>query len=160
MLMNQGQYAQAAVLFERIAQRAENKAPARAPHLYIQAGKAWFLNENYSEAISKSKIGITLLSRAKRYGEIQQIGFRINNLLLSQGLTNEAEEINRFIGQVLDQAADEHQNISLSIQPSAAILPNNCDKCGAPILPADLVWADELTAICEYCGNRVRGEKA
>lgn len=35
-------------------------------------------------------------------------------------------------------------------------LPKNCPNCGGPLSPSTVNWANEVTALCPYCGTSIK----
>jgi hypothetical protein len=40
--------------------------------------------------------------------------------------------------------------------PSHAKLPAKCPQCGGNVLPDEIEWVDEHSAICDYCGSLIQ----
>ncbi len=69
-LMSAGNYAEAAVALEQLAQVAEARGGPRAPVFHIQAGRARVMAGQAGEALSDFKKGLNLLSTRGQLGRV------------------------------------------------------------------------------------------
>ena len=153
-LMDEGDYAEAALVFHDLARKAEERFPERAPFLYIEAGHASILNNDGRKAVAYFRSGLTLLATQQRYHRVRRAGERIVAELRSHGFNAEAQEIASVTQVNLPASAD----ILTEPPQKRAILPTHCPSCGAAVRPDEVDWLDEVTAECDYCGSPVRAE--
>lgn len=153
-LMQEGEYAEAGIIFHEFARKAEEHFPERAPFLYIEAGHAAMLGGDGTKAVTYFRSGLTLLATQQRYHRVRNAGERIIKGLRDHGFKSEAEEVASVIQGNLPASAD----ILTEPPRKQAILPTHCPSCGAAVRPDEVDWLDDLTAECDYCGSPVRAE--
>lgn len=153
-MMSIGEYAQAAALFEQLAQVAEARNRPRAPHLHLQAGRARFLNRQPAIALPHFRRGLEMLLQAGRSIQAYRLGQCIIQELRQHNLEREAREIAALVSSSVPAIAELPTERGLDV--SAVILPTHCDSCGGPIRSPEVEWLDAHTAECPYCGSPVR----
>lgn len=154
VLLNKGEYAEAARAFEQLAHAAEGRGGPRAPLFFLQAGHARLLAGEKAAGFELLKRGLTLLAVSGRQARLYRIGPRVTAELEAQGMAREATEMRDWLKSTLPAgyaapAAETHQR---------PLLPTHCPACGAPVRPDEVEWLDEATAECAFCGSPVRGE--
>ncbi len=151
-LMERGAYEEAAPLLEDLARKAAARRGPRAPHLFLRAGKAYFLAKNADAGMKALRRGLDILARRRQWRVLHQAGERAIEELNEAGYDAEAKEIAAYLEETLPEKP---------ASPRAAAhpaLPSHCPGCGAPILPNEVEWLDSQTAECPYCGSPIRGE--
>lgn len=156
-LMQEGNYVEAAELFEQLAHGAQARGFPRAPQLFLQAAKARLAAGQVQPAMGLTRQGLGLLAQAYRWSELSSAGSRVVAALNSQGHTTEGEEIAKWLEQIL-QSHGGLQQISPTELTKKPHLPVSCPHCGGAIRPGEVNWVDDITAECEFCGNMVRAE--
>lgn len=151
-LMGAGNYPEAAFAFEEIALRTEARHGARAPIFHLRAGRAYILSKDVEKGMTHFRRGLTMLSAKKEWEPLHRFGQRTVNELKELGLKQESQEIIDLLEKRLPE------KIELGQDKSRATLPTLCPSCGAPIRSDEVVWIDQDTAECAFCGNPVRGE--
>ena len=126
-LMEGGNYAEAALAFEKLAAAAEQRMGPRAPFLFMQAGRARILLKQIPAGMAH----------------------------LRHGLEKEASEIANLISNHIPAISESPTQ--RGPDPSRITLPTHCPSCGAAVRPNEIEWLDEFTAECDYCGSPVRG---
>jgi len=158
-LMAIGDYNGAAVAFEGLARGAEGRGGPRAPHLYLQAGRARLLAGQVAVGMEHVRHGLALLAARQEWPALHRTGQRTVAFLTERGLAKEAQEISEYLKATLPpvpvggfgpQAAPRER--------AKPRLPTTCPGCGGPIRADEVEWVDEATAECPYCGSAVRGE--
>src|SRR5258706_426070 len=71
-LFASGQYVQAALAYEQLAERF----PGRAPFLYVEAGRATILAGQIKPGMAHLHKGLTMLASRGRYQRMQRLGQR------------------------------------------------------------------------------------
>jgi hypothetical protein len=155
-LMDAGEYAEAALVFDSLAKKAEDFFPERAPFLYLQAGQAAMLNGDSQKGVARFRSGLTLLATQQRYHRLQKAGRRIVDELRGRGFNAEADEVETVLGNNAPVPADAMREADHP--QKRGILPTHCPSCGAAVRPDEVEWLDEQTAECDYCGSPVRAE--
>ncbi|MCE9645293.1 MAG: hypothetical protein K8S20_04775 [Chloroflexi bacterium] len=150
-----GDYANAALAFKDLAQRAEELFPQRAPFLYLEAGRAAILCGETAPGVAHLRRGLTLLASQGRIHRMQVLGRRAVDELQGRGLTAEAQEISALLSGNLPQQSEEVEEAPAAKPP---LLPTHCPSCGAAVRSNEVEWLDEVTAECDYCGSPIRGK--
>jgi len=145
-----GEYGRAAELFEKIARAADERGVSRAGLFHLQAGRSRILGGQYGLGLPSIKRGLELLAKGRQLGRLHYAGERILAKLREDGLTNEANEIEKWLKTVIPDPPTVDTIIG---RPT---LPVHCPSCGAPLRPDEVDWLDESTAECGYCGSPVR----
>ena len=151
-LMEKGNYADAAIAFEKIARHTETRRGARAPHFHLRAGRAYILSEDVEKGMPHLTRGLTMLAAKKQWEPFHRFGQQAVDELKELGLDEESQEI----ADLLEKRSPE--KIELRRDKSRPTLPTQCSSCGAPIRSDEVEWIDEETAECLFCGNAVRHE--
>lgn len=153
-LMAAGDFPAAAEAFEMLARGAEARMHPRAPHLYLQAGRARILAGQVEAGMADLKRGLALFAAAQRWPELHHAGWRAVAELGARGLQPQADEIAAYLKQTLPPLPDADLT---PVSPSRkAVLPTHCPSCGGPLRPDEAEWLDEVTAECPFCGSPVR----
>ncbi len=156
-LFDDGQFAEAAGIFEQLADGAEQGGMlVRAAQLSLQAARAHLAMDGAEAALARSKRAIRLLSQAGRADRIPLLLDRASQALRSKGYAAEADELER-------EAAEALQEMGLSLEEARRRAPTapqrrgtlaaKCGGCGAPLTPEGVEWHDGQTAECPYCGT-------
>lgn len=153
-MMENGDYANAAITFQDLAKGAEERFPQRAPFLYIEAGRAAILSGQKHTGIAHLRRGLTILATQGRFPRMQLLGGRIVHELQDRGLNTEAQEIS----VLLNSNNPAEMPVELPVAHKRPTLPTHCPSCGAAIKPDETEWLDEITAECAYCGSPLREE--
>ncbi len=151
-LMDAGNYAEAALAFEKIARRADARRGSRAPIFYLRAGRAYILNEDVEQGMGHLRKGFTKMAKKQHWEPLHRFGQRAISELKELGYEKEAQEIADYLGRALPEKPPTEK------AESRPQLPTQCPSCGAPIRSDEVAWLDQKTAECVLCGNPVRGE--
>jgi hypothetical protein len=153
-MYDQGNWAQAAERFERLASGAAERTLPQAPQLFLRAGRARI-------AAGEPEIGIGHLHQAVnfmgQFGQIQrlnQLRPRLMNELKQHGLEREAVELDHVIHKLLDQHGQSTSGPDSSSLTSR--LPTKCPSCGDTLRPDEIEWIDARSGVCAYCGSVVQ----
>lgn len=154
-LMAEGQPAQAAPIFAGLAQQAEARAmPQRAAHLHLQAARCYFQVHDSTSGLNQSRAGLQTFLNAGLPDKAANAYARLLAGLRTNGLTAEADTLQKEFGTQLGEVASENQ-ASAQAQPRGQ-LPAKCPACNAPIRSDEVDWIDEQSAECPYCGSTVQ----
>jgi hypothetical protein len=152
--MEEGKYQEAGVIFEDLGLRAMERRIARAPNLFLQAGRAFIEAEDNERGLSLLRRGLLLMARM---GQARRLPFatkRVLDGLRGKGLQEESEELEREIKEIL---AKEGISLSdLTIERKIPKLPGKCSQCGGTVYAEEVEWSDQRTAKCDYCGSVIR----
>ncbi|TET54760.1 MAG: hypothetical protein E3J64_01385 [Anaerolineales bacterium] len=155
-LVADGQYAEAAGIFEQLANRAEKgNMPIRAAQLSLQATRAHLGAGDVGAAAARAKRALRLLAQGGRPGRIPAVLDRITEALRDKGYNAEADQLEQDAAQVLEEiglSLEEARRQTPRVPERRGTLPAGCGGCGAPLVPDDVEWHDAQTAQCPYCG--------
>ena len=161
-LMENGDYKEAAEIFERLADGAEKREMfRRAPYLFLQAARARLWASQVQRADELLYRGLNILVRTGQWNTL----YRLGNTAINEYKRLEQQEAADKLQAWLDEALGDHPEATqpASTRPEKAIkratLPGKCPYCGASIRPDEVEWLDQQTAECVYCGSSVKAEK-
>lgn len=152
---DKGEYGRAAELFEQIAQNVDARGGPRAPLFHLQAGRARVLAGQTSLGMPSLKRGLEILAQRKQFPRLQKSSSRVIAELNEHGLTNEANQIETWLKNILPSM---YSSETKEVPAKRPLLPTHCPSCGAGLRPDEIEWLDDLTGECAYCGSPVRGE--
>ena len=153
--MENGDYANAAEIFERLARAAHDRGIHRqAPRLYLQAGRASMLAGNPNKGADLLRQGLDIFAGAQRWGQLHQAGERVVDELEQWGHPDLSQEFDAWLKGILPEKPETYQRSGAP--KSRPQLPIHCPSCGGPIRADEVEWLDASTAECPYCGSGVR----
>jgi hypothetical protein len=156
-LLAAGKPAEAATIFEDLADQASARAIPRAPQLSLQAGRAWILAGSTDRGMARLGQGLQMMAQMGQLGRLPRVAARVISELRARGLAKEAESLEAQVRALMP-------GLVLPTGPAAAAspekrrLPPKCPYCGGNVLPESIEWADETTALCDYCGSALQAE--
>jgi hypothetical protein len=162
-LLDQGEFAEAAPIFDRLAKGAAERGMLnRAGDLYLQSARCHLEMGKAAAAVERGKHALRLFGRAGLFGKIERLMPRIVEALQEKGHNAEAEGLQHEVEARLAEVPPERRappGARPAAWPPAARprarrgLPAKCLACGAPVKPDDVTWLDPQTAECPYCGS-------
>jgi hypothetical protein len=156
-LFSQGQFAEAAAIFQRLADGAERRGIlVRAAELYLQASRAHLSADAVEPTVDTARRALHLLARGGRPGRVPQVLSRICEALRGKGYDAEADGLEREAAEALRASGlslEEARQQSPRAPKQHGTLPARCSGCGAPLTPEGVEWHDAQTAECPYCGT-------
>jgi len=158
-LMAIGDYDGAAIAFEGLARGAEGRGGPRAPHLYLQAGRARLLAGQAAAGMGHIRHGFALFAARQEWPALHRTGQLTVAFLTERGLAKEALEISDYLKATLPPVPSS--DVGSQFVPSERVkplLPTTCPGCGGLIRADEVEWVDEVTVECPYCGSAVRGK--
>ncbi len=161
-LLEEGDYLQAAQLYEELGRQASDLGRVRAPYLFLQAGQARLLAGDKDAGIALIQQGLGMFEAEGRWHKLQRTGSRVLAGLRGSGYNDEAAKIEQWLQKTL-QPHGEFSAMPVSSRSEEErhpLLPTACPTCGAPLYPQEVDWVDALTVECNYCGNLIRGGEA
>lgn len=154
-MMENGEHAQAAQVFERLAQGARDLGRLKmAPNLYLQAGRANLLSGEQEKATDCIFDGLGIIAGAEKWPVLARIGKRTVAELNSLGYPEISEEVYSWLKDKLPEPIDSYPQIKAPSKP----LPLKCPSCGGALRPGEVEMLDSNTGECPYCGSSVRAE--
>ena len=155
-LMENNQPAEAAVIFDDLADKGAKRGIPRAPQLYLQAGRAWIEAGEIERGVQRLDTGLDLMIRMKQLRRLPVISQRVLHDLKEYGLTDQAVAMEEKINTLLAE-----YGLSLataSPHTEKARLPAKCTYCGGNVLPDEVEWFDNRQASCTYCGSLLEAQ--
>ncbi|NPV87095.1 MAG: hypothetical protein HPY45_13935 [Anaerolineae bacterium] len=162
-LFAEGQYLQAAQLFERLAHGAETRQVLRAPHLWAQAGRARIYAAQVEAGMANVQRALQLLAQQGRWVLLEQLSRRAVDELNRLGFEAQARQVQSWQQAMLPSSPAQAAPAVDAAQPAVQEetpkppLPTVCPACGAQVHPQEVEWVDEMTAECSFCGTLLRG---
>jgi tetratricopeptide (TPR) repeat protein len=148
-LLENGEFREAAEIFERLADSATQRGFQQAPNLNFQAARAWLQAGQIDKALPRTRSGLELLLDSGRYQRFAAAEKRILEMLESQGYKAEADQLRAE----LERMKAGKPIPEIAFPTSKVKLPSKCPYCGGSILPDEVEWFDEVTPGCSYCGS-------
>lgn len=159
-LMAISDFSGAALAFEELAQAAKARTGPAAPHLFIQAGRARILAGQVLVGLDHLKQGLSLFAERGEWLKFHRNRKKMVEELHRLKLHGEAEALAIFFSADIPEGIKEdetyNQEVAGRVERRKAILPVNCQGCGAPLRSDEVEWVDEVTAECPYCGSLSR----
>jgi hypothetical protein len=115
--------------------------------LYLDPGSGSFLIQLLIAGIAGAGIAIAVSwSKIKRW-------FNRNKAKTDEELEDEDVE-----SELLTASSEKSSNASSPIlnPSSSAHLPTKCPSCGVAIRQHEVMWLDNVTAECQYCGTPIK----
>lgn len=154
-MMENGEHAGAAKIFENLARKAEDRGQLRyAPHFYLQAGRTKILSGQVQLGSELLRYGLALIAKTEQWSDLARSGSRVIDELQILGHPEKSVEITNWLSKNLPEPLDHYEQSS----QTEAILPRKCHNCGGALRPGEAVMLDEVTGECPYCGSAVRGK--
>ena len=150
-LLAQDQPAEAAVIFDELAEAGAKRGIPRAPQLYLQAGRAWIEAGEVERGVQRLDTGLDLMDQMQQIRRLPFVSQRILNELTDRGLADHAAVLEDKIQSLL--AAHGLSLAAASSTTAKPQLPTKCSYCGGSILPDEVEWFDNQQASCTYCGS-------
>jgi hypothetical protein len=149
--MEQNQPAEAAVIFDKLAEEGAKRGIPRTPQLYLQAGRAWIEAGEIDRGMQRLDTGLDFMGRMKQLQRLPVISRRILSELKELGLTEQAMAFEEKMNNIL--AAHGLSLAAASSRPAKPRLPAKCTYCGGNVIPDEVEWFDNHQASCNYCGS-------
>lgn len=153
-----GNYLEAADIFEDLAEKAYQKQIPQSPQLYLQAGAARLKANEIENGIMLIKKGLQIIIDRQQWGQLKKTNDITIARLRENGLNDQAINLQTWVDKQIP-AEVKTTPVWLS-NPSkinqAAQLPKQCLSCGGPVNPKEVDWFGS-DAICIYCGSLLTG---
>ena len=154
-MMENGQHAKAAHIFQQLAEGARDLGSLKiAPNLYLQAARANLLSDNLEVALVCIFDGLGIIAKAQKWPVLARIGrgtvSEVNNL----GFPEISNQVAVWLKEKLPEPMDSYPERR---RPPKS-LPLKCPNCGGALRPGEVEILDARTGECPYCGSAVRTE--
>ena len=159
--MSEGQFVEAAIIFERLSGQAERRGMlVRAGDLILQASRARFQAGDVEIAVQQVTEALRLFVRGGREGRVPRVLSKATTVLRKKGHNAQADRLEQevvgMLGDVGLSLEEAGQRAPQVIEEKRGSLPPLCNGCGAPLVPDEVEWHDARTAECLYCGAVVK----
>ena len=153
---------------ERAARKLHRLADHLSRHGDLQHAAAVLLEAAYADALSGQansaeqsvRIVLDTLGGSLRLEQLAPAAEQVSAALRQNGFQIEAANVDQSLQAALKSAGLlQMQPVPAgSPQPSQAhkVLPATCPSCGGPLLPKEVDWHDETTALCPFCGSVIK----
>ena len=155
-LMANGKPGQAAQIYERLAQEAEQRGLAKpAANAHAQAAHAYTAAKNEQAALTHARtalnqfLQLNLLERAPRFLT------NITQRMRDNGLAAAADALQKEFSDKV-KALGAQSNAASS---QRGRLPSKCPHCAAPARTDEVDWIDANSAECIYCGGVIQTQE-
>ncbi|MDY7042422.1 MAG: hypothetical protein SVX38_16325 [Chloroflexota bacterium] len=166
-LFDEGQYQEAAPIFERLAEGAAGRGMwSRAGDLALQAGRCRLEAGQVDLALQRGKQALQLYGRGGLIGKIRSTLPRMVQALEDKGYHEQAQALRAEVEARLKNLPPERRAAPPAPagkwpafqRPGTASreLPAQCSSCGAPVRPDEATWLDQTSAECPYCGSVIK----
>jgi len=146
-----GEFSEAALILEGLANQAADRGVDRAPNLALQAARAWLEAGETERGIQMTRMALQYMHRTGQLRKLNQLGTRTVSELKSRGLSQEATAVEAEINEML---AGVDTSAFQQVQAGKpANLPAKCPQCGGNVRRDEVEWIDATSAECDYCGS-------
>ncbi|MBI5034210.1 MAG: hypothetical protein HZB51_27125 [Chloroflexi bacterium] len=154
-LIANGKPEQAAQIFERLAQEAEQRGLVKpAANAHAQAAHAYTAAKNEQAALTHSRTALNQFLQLNLLERTPQFFVNITKRMRDNGWAAAADTLQKEFGDKV-KALGGQGNIA-STQRSR--LPSKCPHCAAPARSDEVDWIDATSAECIYCGGVIQTE--
>jgi hypothetical protein len=154
-LMERGEHANAAQLFERQARDAGDRGlHLQSAHLHLQAGRARLLAGEVDTGADHLRLGLKVLSERGKPRRLALSGNLLLNDLENLGQVQLEQELRNWLEQSLADHPDAGANLTQGSSERVP-LPIKCSKCGAILRGEDIERWDAGSLVCLYCGSLI-----
>jgi hypothetical protein len=153
-LFENGNYAEAAVIYEDLAEKALARQIPQSPHLFLLAGTARMKADEIQRALDLFKRGLGLLIERKKWGRLKNASENAIEKLKNNGFKEQAADLRTWLDE---QIPADVKTMPIWIAGGREFtnkkkLPSHCPTCGGPINLKELDWVGS-NANCNYCGS-------
>ena len=149
--VEEGKFYDGAKLFYELAQGAAERRIPRAPQLFLQAGHAFLQAGEHERGMECLRRGLTMMVKMGQKRRLPFASQRILDTLTALGYEEESKKLEQEINQELGRFG---LNLLAATEPTKrARLPVKCPQCGGTVHPQEVIWIDEQSATCDYCGS-------
>ncbi len=149
-LLANGNAAEAAQIFARLAQEAESRGrPKLAANGHAQAAHAFAHARDEANTLAHARIALNWFLQLQMLGRAANFFGAITQALRATGM-KAAAELQKEFGDRVASAP--------TIAPRGR-LPGKCPQCAAPVRSDEVDWIDNDSAECNYCGSVMQTEE-
>jgi hypothetical protein len=157
--MEQGNHAEAAVIFANLAKRAlDRNVLKHGIMMLLQAGNAYVLAGEVEKGMAEVRRGLELIAEHERWEALYRAGQRAVTTLNESGNKDEAQELQAWLDKQLAGHEDAIREAKARMSKKVD-LPAKCPYCGASVRPDEVNWYDDGSVECAYCGSTVQADE-
>lgn len=159
-LFENGDYADAAEIYEDLAEKAVARQIPQSPHLFLMAGTARMKVDEIQSAVVLYKKGLELLLERKKWDHLRKASENTINRLKNNGFKEQAAELQTWLEALIPtdvKAMPIWTESTDAFTVNTRKLPAHCPTCGGPVNPKELEWFG-ANANCNYCGTLLSGD--
>ena len=150
-LMESGQYEQAYPLLRQLATGAErHDMPVRAANLTFRAARARLEMGDAQESVDLARHAIELLVAAGQAERVRGALPRMIEELEKRGYSDQAVVLRAEVAALLGGSGAAPPPLQ------RRTLPAQCPSCSGPVRADQVMWIDEHSAECAYCGSTIQ----
>ena len=154
-LMANGKPGEAAQIFERLAQEAEQRGLQKpAANAHAQAAHAYAMAKNEKAAMTQARAALTKFIELGMAQRAPQFFANITQQMRDNGMASSADALQKEFG---DQVKSFSAQASIG-SAQRGHLPAKCPHCAAPARSDEVDWIDAKSAECIYCGGVIQTE--
>ena len=154
-LMADGKPGDAAQIFERLAQEAEQRGRTKpAANAHAQAAHAYTAAKNEPAAMTQARAALTEFIQL---GMNQRAANFYNNAIQTARVNGWASSANALQKEFGDKVKSLGTQVNLG-STQRGRLPSKCPHCAAPARSDEVDWIDANSAECIYCGGVIQTE--
>ena len=158
LMMDAGQYLDAAFIFEDLSEQLLEKGMChQAANLAGRAASAYLLNDNALMAVEVVKNAVNICIENGQPAQAARLTRRAIAELYAQNYASLAEELHADVNEKLKSNGKTLLRHTIGTRPLVK-LPTQCPACRGPVRTDDINWIDTTSAECAFCGNVIRGE--
>ena len=155
-LLAQGKPNDAAQIFERLAQEAEQRGhPKFAANAHAQAAHAYVQAKNETTALTHARTALTQFVQLNMVQRAPTFYNNITQKLRANGMANAADTLQREFGDKIKTLAAQ----GVGAAAPHGRLPSKCPHCAGPARSDEVEWIDAQSAECIYCGGVIQTEE-
>lgn len=151
-LQQTGQHAEAAALFDQLAQGAQQRNLPQYPQLLVQAGRAHILAGDQEDGIARLTNAFQSLIDLARVEHLRKLAPSVQRFLQSQGMETAWDPLETML---IDAGISLDGLEVVATTPDR--LPPKCPYCGGTLNPSEVERTSGGDALCLYCGSVVQG---
>ncbi len=155
-LIADGHPGEAAQLFVNLAKQMEASShPRRAANLYALAAHAYADDQDDANALVQSRRALTLFLQFQMLERTPRFYANIERKLRARKMINSADALQSEFGKLVESLPQPQAQPQV---PGQQRLPSTCSQCGAPVRGDEVVWINQYSAECIYCGSVIQTE--
>ena len=154
-MMENGQHANAAQIFQQMAEGARDRGRLKiAPNLFLQAARAYLLSDNPEAALGCIFDGLGVIVQTQKWPALARIGSSTIAELNALGFPEISDQVAVWLKEKLPEPMDSYPER----RRGSKSFPLKCPNCGGALRPGEVEILDARTGECPYCGSAVRTE--